>query len=74
LLNINGIKLIIIIVVGSIFCFVSYYIVGDVSYDNFKLVKLTFLGLMVLILSSSNVLIFLGWEGIGVISIMLIRY
>lgn len=59
LLRQNGIKIIIVIVVGSIFCFVAYYIMGDVSVDNFKLVKLVFLGLMVLILSSFGIVIFL---------------
>jgi NADH:ubiquinone oxidoreductase subunit 5 (subunit L)/multisubunit Na+/H+ antiporter MnhA subunit len=70
----NRIKIIIIVVVSSIFCFVVYYIVGDVSVDNFKLVKLLFLSLMVLMLSSIGIVIFLRWERIRVISIMLIRY
>lgn len=74
IININGILLIMLIVVSSIFIFVSYYIMGDVSVDNFKLVKLVFLGLIVLILSSYNILMFLRWEGIRVISIILIRY
>jgi hypothetical protein len=54
----NAIKLMIIIVVRSIFYFVVYYIISDVSVDNFKLVKLMFLGLIVLILSSSGIIIF----------------
>jgi len=33
-----------------------------------------FLGLMISILCSFGLLMFIGWEGIGVISIMLIRY
>jgi hypothetical protein len=70
----NRIKIMIIIVVSSIFCFVIYYIVDDVSVDNFKLVKLLFLSLMVLMLSSIGIIIFLRWEGIRVISMILIRY
>lgn len=58
-MNINRIKIIIIIVVGSIFVFVRYYIMSDVSVDNFKVIKLTFLRLMVLILSSMNIVMFL---------------
>lgn len=59
MVNINRIKIMIIIVVRSIFIFVRYYIISDVSVDNFKIIKLTFLGLMVLILSSINILMFL---------------
>ena len=70
----NGIKVMIIIVVGSIFCFVVYYIMDDVSVDNFKLVKLLFLSLIVLILSSVGIVIFLRWERIRVMSIILIGY
>jgi len=55
----NRIKLIMVIVVRSIFCFVIYYIIDDVSVDNFKLVKLIFLRLIVLILSSLGIIIFL---------------
>lgn len=73
-LSSNPLMLIIVIVVRSIFVFVRYYMRGDVSNDNFKLVMLLFLILMVLILSSCNILIFLRWEGIGVMSIILIRY
>jgi len=51
--------LIMIIVVRSIFCFVVYYIIDDVSVDNFKLVKLVFLRLIVLILSSLGIIMFL---------------
>lgn len=58
-LNSNILVLIILIVVMSIFCFTVYYIDGDVSNDNFKVVILMFLILMVLILSSYGILIFL---------------
>jgi len=72
--NSNIILLMIMIVVSSIFTFVSYYMGGDVSSENFKLLKLIFLGLIIFILSSFGLLMFVGWEGIGVISIMLIGY
>jgi len=45
--------------VRSIFTFVGYYIRGDVSSENFKLVIILFLTLIVLILSSYRILIFL---------------
>merc|ERR1712187_791776 len=72
--NSNMILIMMLFVVSSIFTFVSYYMRGDVSSDNFKLLKVLFLGLMVFILTSFRVVIFIGWEGIGVISICLIRY
>jgi len=74
IINGNILLLIILMVVSSIFGFVRYYIEGDVSNGNFKLLKLLFLRLMVLILTSFRVLIFLGWEGIRVMSICLIGY
>jgi len=74
LYNSNMILLMIIFVVSSIFVFVGYYMRGDVSNENFKLLKVTFLGLMVLILISYGVVMFVRWERIGVISICLIRY
>lgn len=55
----NYLMLIMIIVVRSIFTFVGYYMGGDVSNENFKLVILIFLILIVLMLSSFGVLIFL---------------
>lgn len=72
--NNNGILLIILIVVASIFVFVGYYMGRDVSYENFKLLKVLFLALMILILSSYGIVMFIGWEGIGVMSICLIGY
>jgi len=61
-IDVNGniIELMIIIVVASIFSFVSYYIVSDVSSDNFRLLKIIFLGLMIVILSSFRLIIFIG--------------
>jgi len=55
----NYLVLIMIIVVRSIFTFVGYYMGRDVSSENFKLVILIFLILIVLMLSSFGVLIFL---------------
>jgi len=72
--NANIIIMMIIFVVVSIFTFVGYYIGGDISSENFKLLKVLFLRLMVLILVSYRVVIFVRWEGIGVMSICLIRY
>lgn len=72
--NNNMILLIMLFVVASIFTFVLYYMRGDVSNDNFKLLKILFLGLMIFILSSYGLLMFIGWEGIGVISMILIGY
>jgi len=72
--NANMIVIIIILVVVSIFTFVRYYIGGDVSNENFKLLKVLFLRLIVLILVSYRVVIFIRWEGIGVMSICLIGY
>lgn len=72
--NNNMIMLIMLFVVASIFTFVLYYMRRDVSSDSFKLLKVLFLGLIIFILSSYGLLIFIGWEGIGVISIMLIGY
>jgi len=56
--NGNIIILIIIVVVTSIFTFVIYYMRGDVSSENFKLLKLLFLGLIIFMLSSFGLLIF----------------
>jgi len=72
--NNNIIIIIMIFVVISIFTFVGYYIGGDVSSENFKLLKVLFLRLIVLILVSYRVVIFIRWEGIRVISICLIGY
>jgi len=72
--NANMIIIMIVFVVSSIFMFVRYYIGGDVSSENFKLLKVLFLGLMIFILTSFGVVIFIGWEGIGVMSICLIGY
>lgn len=74
--NINGnqIILMIVFVVRSIFLFVSYYIGGDVAMENFKLLKLMFLILIIFILSSYRLLMFIRWERIRVISICLIGY
>jgi len=57
--NANIIMMIIIFVVASIFTFVRYYIGGDVSSENFKLLKVLFLRLMVLMLVSYRVVIFI---------------
>jgi len=56
--NANIIMMMIIFVVASIFTFVGYYIGGDVSSENFKLLKVLFLRLMVLMLVSYRVVIF----------------
>jgi len=72
--NANIVIIIIIFVVTSIFTFVGYYIGGDVSNESFKLLKVLFLRLMVLILVSYRVVIFVRWEGIRVMSICLIGY
>jgi len=70
----NNLIIIMLIVVRSIFVFVIYYMGDDVSNGNFKLVILLFLSLIVFILSTGGVLIFLGWEGIRIMSILLIGY
>jgi len=57
-LNCNMISLIIIVVVSSIFTFVLYYIRGDVSPENFKMLKMIFLGLIIFMLSSFGLLMF----------------
>jgi len=57
-LNYNMILLIIIVVVSSIFTFVSYYMGSDVSSENFKMLKLIFLGLIIFMLSSFRLLMF----------------
>jgi len=72
--NTNIIIMIMIFVVISIFTFVRYYIGEDVSSENFKLLKVLFLRLMVLMLISYRIVMFIRWEGIGVISICLIGY
>merc|ERR1712003_268973 len=72
--NTNIIMIMIIFVVVSIFTFVEYYIGGDVSSENFKLLKVLFLRLIVLMLVSYRVVIFVRWEGIRVISMCLIGY
>jgi len=58
--NTNIIIIIMIFVVVSIFTFVVYYIRGDVSNENFKLLKVLFLGLIVLMLVSYGIIIFVG--------------
>jgi len=58
--NTNIIIVMIIFVVASIFTFVGYYIGRDVSSENFKLLKVLFLRLIVLILVSYRVVIFVG--------------
>lgn len=70
----NSILLMMMVVVTSIFTFVLYYIRGDVSSENFKTLKLLFLRLIIFMLCSFGLFMFIGWEGIGVISMMLIRY
>jgi len=58
--NYNMILLMMMVVVSSIFTFVLYYIGGDVSSENFKMLKLLFLGLMIFMLSSFGLLMFIG--------------
>lgn len=72
--NVNIIMIMMLFVVSSIFTFVVYYMGNDVSNEGFKLLKVLFLGLMVLILVTYGVVIFIGWEGIGVMSMCLIGY
>lgn len=59
-LNVNIILLMMLFVVGSIFTFVLYYIGSDVGSENFKLLKIIFLALMIFILSSFGLVIFIG--------------
>lgn len=70
----NMLLIIILIVVMSILIFVVYYMGDDVSNHVFNIVLMMFLILILLILTSYGILMFLGWEGIGVMSILLIRY
>jgi len=56
--NTNIIIIMMIFVVISIFTFVRYYIRGDVSNESFKLLKVLFLRLMVLMLVSYRVVMF----------------
>jgi len=56
--NSNIIVLIMMFVVISIFIFVGYYIGIDISNENFKLLKVTFLRLIVIILVSFGIVIF----------------
>jgi len=72
--NANIIVIMITFVVASIFTFVGYYIRRDISNENFKLLKVLFLRLIVLMLVSYRVVIFVRWEGIRVISMCLIGY
>jgi len=60
MLNCSRIVLMMILVVASIFTFVSYYIVDDVSNENFKLLKILFLILMIVALTGYGVVIFIG--------------
>jgi len=57
--NLNRIILIILVVVISIFNFVGYYIRSDVSNENFKLLKLIFVRLIILMLMSYKMVIFI---------------
>lgn len=57
--NTNIIMIMMIFVVTSIFTFVRYYIGRDISSENFKLLKVLFLRLMVLMLMSYRVVIFI---------------
>lgn len=72
--NINLLCLIIVFVVGSIYQFKIYYMAGDVRYLNFVTIFQIFTLLIILILSSQYLLMFVRWEGIGLISFLLIRY
>jgi len=58
--NSNIILVMILFVVSSIFTFVGYYIRDDVSNDNFKLLKVLFLGLIIFMLTSFGVVMFIG--------------
>jgi len=58
--NANIIMMIIIFVVVSIFTFVGYYIGRDISIENFKLLKVLFLRLIVLMLVSFRIVMFVG--------------
>lgn len=58
--NHNGLVLIMIIVVTSIFIFVRYYMVSDVSNENFKVLKVLFLLLIIVILTSYSIVMFVG--------------
>lgn len=56
----NALLLMIMVVVTSIMVFVSYYIGDDVSFSSFQLLKLLFVGLIIIILESSGLLMFFG--------------
>jgi len=60
MLNCSRIVLIMLLVVTSIFTFVGYYIVDDVSNESFKLLKILFLILIIVTLTGHGVVIFIG--------------
>jgi len=66
--------LIILIVVASIFKFRDYYIQRDVSNNVFVIIISLFLLLMITMLSNLRLMLFLRWEGIGLMSFLLIGY
>jgi len=72
--NVNLLVLIIIFVVGSIYQFKMYYIFRDVRYLKFILIFQIFTLLMIIMLSSQYLVMFVRWEGIGLISFLLIGY
>jgi len=59
-MNMNIIIIMMVFVVRSIFTFVVYYMGDDVGSDNFKLLKILFLALIILMLSSFGLLMFVG--------------
>jgi len=70
----NIIMLIILFVVRSILNFSTYYLDGDVAVGVFNIVYITFIIGIVLLLMSYYLVIFLRWERIRLMSILLISY
>lgn len=70
----NIIILIITFVVRSILIFSYYYLLGDVAVGVFNVVYMVFISRIILLLTSYALIMFLRWEGIRLISIILISY
>jgi len=65
----------VIMISGGVFIFRSSYMEGDKFAPRFRLLVLSFVGRIVLLIFTSNIVtILLGWDGLGVTSYLLVCY
>ena len=78
-LSFNRLSSLMVLLVNFISCLVHFYSIGYMSNDQKKIIFIGYLGLftffMLILVTSSNLIqLFLGWEGVGLTSYLLIGF